>query len=87
VREVRRPSSNAITIYEQDADGTSHARLFLRRGDGRWDPPLPADVAAALPVERSRSISRSASARAARPASSSRPYWQLREPEPWRLQR
>jgi hypothetical protein len=84
VREVRRPNSNAITIYEEDADGTSHARLFLRRGDGRWDPPLPADVAAALPVERSRSISRSAPSRA---ASSSRPYWQLREPEPWRLQR
>jgi hypothetical protein len=81
VREVKRPNSNAITIYEQDADGTCHARLFLRRGDGRWDPPLPADVAAALPIERSCSTASS------RPASSSRPYWQLREPEPWRLQR
>ena len=87
MRQVRRPNANTITVYDEFLDGRCHARLFHRQADG-WHPPLPPDVAAALPVERSRSISRSALSRSnsALPASST-PYWQLREPESWRLRR
>jgi hypothetical protein len=86
-RKVRWANANTVTFYEEFPEGRSNARLFHRQADG-WHPPLPSDVAAELPVERSRSISRSALSRlnSALPASST-PYWQLREPGSWRLRR
>jgi hypothetical protein len=52
-RTIRHPDPNTITItitiYEHYADGRSNGRLFKRMTDG-WNPPLPPDVAAALPA-------------------------------------
>ena len=108
MKQVRR-QGNVVSLFEEFADGGYVAKLFYQHGDGSWHPPLPADVAAELGVERSRSFGvdeieriggtarlggaqlrgRATTRRpsSAPPASTIKPYWQLREPEPWRLRR
>jgi hypothetical protein len=78
-RRIRwvRPGLLQVDDLEPGRDGVMNHALYYRRRDGSWDRPLPPDIE--LPDELARSISRSASSR--------RPYWQLHEPEPWRLRR
>lgn len=55
MRTVRRQGNVAWT-FEEFAGGRYEAKLYYKEPDGSWSPPLPPDVAAELPVERSRSL-------------------------------
>jgi hypothetical protein len=44
MKEVRWQGDNALSTFEEFADGTCEGRLFCRGVDGRWQPPLPPEL-------------------------------------------
>src|SRR5215217_3874755 len=81
MREVKWLGAGLIQVFDDFGDKGYQARLFTRTRSG-WSPPLPPDIELSTTQPLAPSISRSACM-----TSAERPYWQLREPEPWRLRR